>query len=56
MNWLKSKMEIHRLKCLMREKIWEMMRADYLRDYERELELTDEVDEIRARIAELEGE
>ena len=55
MNWLKRKLETRRLRKLEREKLWEMMRADYLRNFEREGELEHEVDEIRARIAELRG-
>ena len=56
MSWLKRKLEIRRLKKLEREKLWEMMRADCLRNFEREGELEHEVDEIRAHIAELRGD
>ena len=62
MNWLKRKMEIRRLKKLERAKLHAMMHAGYqasmgspagLRDEQR---LEREVDEIRARIAELRGD
>ena len=62
MNWLKRKLEIRRLKKLERERLRAMMWAGYeascgspagLRDEQR---LEREVDEIRARIAELRGD
>lgn len=56
MSWLKRKLEIRKLKKLHREKLWEMMRADYCGNFERERELEHEVDEIRARIAKLNGD
>lgn len=62
MSWLKRKLEIRRLKKLKREKLRAMIRAGYeascgspagLRDEQR---LEREVDELRARIAELRGD
>lgn len=62
MSWLKRKLEIRRLKKLAREKLREMMLIDRLAimgspaAIRRERELEHEVDEIRARIAELRGD
>lgn len=62
MNWLKRKLEIRRLKKLEREKFWEMVRYGSLaQDSEgavvrKALDLEHEVDELRARIAELRGD
>lgn len=62
MNWLKHKLEIRKLKKLEREKLWEMMRAGYEAScgspagLRKERQAEREVDEIRARIAELRGD
>ena len=62
MAWLKRKFEIYKLKKLERETLREMMLIDRLAIMgspaatRRERELEHEVDEIRARIAELRGD
>ncbi len=56
MSWFKRKLEIRRLRKLEREKLWGMIWADHLCNFEREKELEHEVDEICARIAELMGD
>ena len=63
MNWLKRKLEIRRLKKLEREKFWEMVSYGSLAQgseddavVRKALDLEREVDELRARIAELGGD
>ena len=63
MNWLKRKLEIRRLKKLEREKFWEMVSYGSLAQgseddavVRKALDLEREVDELRARIAELRGD
>ena len=63
MNWLKRKLEIRRLKKLEREKFWEMVSYGSLAQGSEDdavgrkaLDLEREVDELRARIAELGGD
>ena len=63
MNWLKRKLEITRLKKLEREKFWEMVSYGSLAQgseddavVRKALDLEREVDELRARIAELRGD
>jgi hypothetical protein len=63
MNWLKRKLEIRRLKKREREKFWEMVSYRSLAQgseddavVRKALDLEREVDELRARIAELGGD
>ena len=63
MSWFKRKLEIRRLEKIEREKFWEMVcYGNSAQDSEddavvrKALDLEREVDELRARIAELRGD